>query len=343
MFFFKKTKPKISVTVSRLQNNPIITPELCESLGDNINGPSLIKVPEWINNKLGNYYLYFAHHRGKYIRLAYADCFSGPWTIYKPGVLHLENSAAADHVASPDVHVNNSRQEIWMYYHGFASPNSRIKGQVSFVAFSRDGLNFITEPEILGRSYFRVFHWQGYYYALSKGIPNPKIDNFSSLLSHWRQKLRLMYRKIRGYYIPWKAPTNAPIYRSLNGINNFEEGPKIFDGQDRHFAVKLKGNTLYVFYTRIGDAPERILLSTIQLRSDWLKWKKSTPITVLEPEMDYEGSDLEVQPSRRGKVTHRVRQLRDPCIFSEDGQDYLLYSIAGEQGIAIAKIWLNYL
>ncbi|NET62179.1 MAG: hypothetical protein F6K47_40550, partial [Symploca sp. SIO2E6] len=34
--------------------------------GSNINGPSLIRVPEWIENPLGRYYLYFAHHQGKY-------------------------------------------------------------------------------------------------------------------------------------------------------------------------------------------------------------------------------------------------------------------------------------
>ena len=36
--------------------------------GNNINGASLIKVPDWIENPLGKYYLYFSHHNGKYIR-----------------------------------------------------------------------------------------------------------------------------------------------------------------------------------------------------------------------------------------------------------------------------------
>ena len=34
----------------------------------------------------------------------------------------------------------------------------------------------------------------------------------------------------------------------------------------------------------------------------------------------------------------RVRQLRDPAIFRENGQTYLLYSVAGEQGIALARL-----
>jgi hypothetical protein len=43
----------------------------------NINGPSLVHVPAWIERPLGKYYLYFAHHGGKDIRLAYADILAG--------------------------------------------------------------------------------------------------------------------------------------------------------------------------------------------------------------------------------------------------------------------------
>ena len=34
----------------------------------------------------------------------------------------------------------------------------------------------------------------------------------------------------------------------------------------------------------------------------------------------------------------RVRQLRDPAIFREDRKTYLLYSVAGESGLAIAEL-----
>ncbi len=35
----------------------------------------------------------------------------------------------------------------------------------------------------------------------------------------------------------------------------------------------------------------------------------------------------------------RVNQLRDPAIFEEDGRSFLLYTMAGESGIAIAELW----
>ena len=76
--------------VERLPSNPIIRPHMDARMGANINGPSLIRTPGWLDNPLGRYYLYFGHHKGEYIRLAFADELTGPWTIYEPGVLHLE-------------------------------------------------------------------------------------------------------------------------------------------------------------------------------------------------------------------------------------------------------------
>lgn len=36
-----------------------------------------------------------------------------------------------------------------------------------------------------------------------------------------------------------------------------------------------------------------------------------------------------------------VNQLRDPAIFEESGRIYLLYAVAGENGIAIAEVHLD--
>ena len=49
--------------------------------------------------------------------------------------------------------------------------------------------------------------------------------------------------------------------------------------------------------------------------------------------------DLPLEPSQRGLTEVRVRQLRDPAISSRsNGETYLLYSVAGESGIAIARL-----
>ncbi len=116
--------------IERFKHNPIITASLDPRVGDNINGPSLIRVPEWVVNRLGNYYLYFAHHRGDFIRLAYANELGGPWTVFSAGTLTLEQSGCVDHIASPDVHVDARQQRIRMYYHGQVPSDSAGPGNL---------------------------------------------------------------------------------------------------------------------------------------------------------------------------------------------------------------------
>ena len=292
--------------VRRFPENPIIRPNMEARMGDNVNGPSLIRVPDWIERPLGRYYLYFAHHDGRYIRLAYADDLHGPWQIHEPGVLPLADSHFAGHIASPDVHVDDGYRQVRLYYHGSESASGTggaRKGQgspqFSRVAVSRDGLRFEAGREILGRPYMRAFQWDGWWYALA--MP-------------------------------------GVMYRSRDSLHGFTEGPALFADTMRHSALKLDGDTLSVFYTHAGDCPERILRSTIDLRPDWREWRASEPVTILEPETEYEGGHLALEPSRRGLVMGPVCQLRDPAIYREDERTYLLYAVAGEYGIAIAEL-----
>lgn len=149
----------------RLGDGPIITSDLFDlddywksMIAGNINGPSFIKVPDWVENKLGNYYLYFAHHRGSYIRLAYADAIEGPYTIYAPGVLDLEDTYGGHHIASPDLLIDEEKQEIRMLFHGAVSDENMT--QLTWAALSNDGLNFVVNEQQLGRPYFRAFRYK---------------------------------------------------------------------------------------------------------------------------------------------------------------------------------------
>ncbi|HTF20528.1 MAG TPA: hypothetical protein VK658_20790 [Chryseolinea sp.] len=317
------------ISFERFADNPIIHEGLLPKLeGDNINGPSLIKVPDWVTNRLGKYYLYFAHHKGKYIRLAYADDLKGPWKIYQPGTLQLEdcicNKAAVgtgesvrhkgaenaddnvQHVASPDVLIDDTSHEIILYYHCPQAMNG-VKGQYTLRAVSKDGLKFKSDDVLLGESYFRVFKWNGEYYAIGRS-------------SH--------------------------VYRSKDGRTAFEKGPNPFlrvqnPSTLRHSAVKVVGNTLWVFYSRVGDEPERILLSKIPLVADWNAWVPTAPITVVQSKEPYEGGDLPIEKSKSGLYYGKVHQLRDPYLFEEGKRWYLLYSVAGENGIGIGELKLT--
>ncbi|GAB4462911.1 MAG: hypothetical protein OHK0029_30660 [Armatimonadaceae bacterium] len=296
--------------VKRYFQNPIIRPEMLPgSDGTNINGPSLIRVPEWLPEPLGRYYLYFAHHNGTYIRMAYADTLAGPWKIYAPGTLQLADAPGCyEHIASPDVHVDTEARQVRMYFHGPAIAGG---GQLSFVATSPDGLHFSARPEPIGFFYFRVFRWDSWWYALAKG---------------------------------------GLLHRSRDGQTPFAQGPDLFPGGEartgdynepgpRHVAVRRVGETLEVYYTNIGDAPERIFRAIVPLTPDWHDWKPGEPVEILRPEYDWEGANLPAVPSTPGGSKRRENALRDPAIFTDaDGKTYLLYSIAGEAGIAIAEL-----
>ncbi len=298
--------------VERFDANPIIHREMrgmIGQVGEDINGPSLIRVPDWIENPLGKYYLYFAHHHGSFIRLAYADRLEGPWKIYEGGVLPMEETPAydgadRDHVASPDVILDHEKQRIRMYYHADPRPGREdMPYQMSYVALSNDGLHFESLPDAVGLFYFRVFEHDGWQYALAKYINDGGI-----------------------------------IYRSRDGLTNFEEGPRILP-RVRHKALWKHEGKLYVFFSRGGDAPEHILVSRIEnLDDDWHEWRFTEPQTVLKPEKDFEGVNEPIEESRFGSTYDFVHQLRDPAIYEEDGRLYMLYSTAGEWAIAIAEL-----
>ena len=316
--------------VERLADGPIIGPGLDPSIGENIQGPSLIRVPDWVEDPLGRYYLYFADHKGRYIRLAYADDLLGPWQVHRPGSLQIEDShfltqppdvspeelerlraaragrgapmshdllteVTTPHIASPDVHVDDDRQRIVMYFHGLEG----VGRQVSRVATSTNGIDFEARPEVLGRTYMRAFAHDGYTYVMA--MP-------------------------------------GQFYRSREPLGGFEEGPLLFNRDMRHAAMLVRGRTLFVFWTQVGHVPERVLLSTIDMSGDWTSWSESPSVEVLRPERDWEGAAAPLEPSVRSTAYGPVHQLRDPAIYEEDGRVYLLYAVAGESGIAIAEV-----
>lgn len=316
--------------VERLIDAPIIprTGGASESTShQNINGPTLIRVPEWIPNPLGRYYLYYADHKGSHIRLAFADQLEGPWRNHSTGALHLRDTpfsqivpeAPSDfdtvamstprgvgvpsvlddctipHIASPDVIVHDATRTLRLYYHGLDG----FMRQITRVATSTDGLTFRAHEEILAPPYFRVIPWRDQWIGLA--MPG----------SFWR---------------------------SRDGLSDFEAGPALFDSNMRHAGLWLRRDVLQVYWTRVGDAPERILLSEIELTRDWMNWRESDAVEVLRPERPWEGAGESVEPSLRSSVDHPVNQLRDPFVFLEDDKAFLIYAVAGESGLGIAQL-----
>ena len=289
--------------VKRFSAYPIITPALDESIGTNINGPSLLRVPGWLPNPLGKYYLYFAHHQGAFIRLAYADALSGPWTIYPPGTLRLEQTPCYHHIASPDLHVDNDNRRILMYYHGpsvrreelHADPLKQrypfLEGQRSLLAVSDDGLNFTSDTEIRRRLALRPRHAR-------HPLPQPRRP----------YQLRTGPRPLR----PRPAPRRPPPARRSS------------------LRLLLPRRRLPRAHPLLNRRPAPALERVEGLRS------------ILDPGAGNRLRGCQPAPGTIAARRHpQTCQLRDPGIYQESDQVYLLYSVAGESGIALAELQFN--
>ena len=345
--------PSLKIQTSFLTDHPIIsfhTDSIFlkdqEIFGyHNINGPTLVKVPSWVSNPLGKYYLYFSHHKGAHIRMAYADDISGPWKVNPHPVLSLKESTMAQEPTpsgswkllrkycgySEAIAIAEVGQEAKKAYRQqqkttsetvphIASPeiiideknkafrlyfHGVVEGniQMTKVAMSGDGLNFKALPEVLGLPYMRIFQHNDMFYAISM----PGI-----------------------------------LYRSKDGMKDFEPRSRwLFETDVRHVGLYKKEQTLYIFYSVVGHVPESIVMSTIDLSDDWRRWKASHPLPVCAPEQIWEGSALPIEASIRGEAEVAVHQLRDPYVFEEYDQLYLLYSGSGEQNIGIRKLTIE--
>jgi len=253
----------------------------------NINGPSIIKVPDFVKDKLGNYYLYFADHTGDHIKMAFSDHIEGPYTLLEGGTLQLEETPCNKHIASPDVHIKNN--EIVMYYHGDIDT-----GQYTFESYSEDGINFISYDKVLTPFYHREFEYLGSTYALCKN----KNEN-SQLYKKEVFKYKLLYELLPG---------------------------------SRHTAIHVEDNILYIVYSLVGESPERLYVCKL------VDWEIESNYELAKPNLIWEGAEQPLTTSHYGMALGFNNELRDPYIYSENNQLYLLYSYGGESGISFGKL-----
>ncbi len=293
--------------------------------GLNINGPTVIKSPSWLKNAPGKYLMYFSHHTGEYIRLAYADNITGPWKVFEKGIFHIRDGKTnglnwnPSHIASPEIFIDDEKREIRMYFHTPITPAPKFddpdydkkvlkEKQETFVAISKDGINFKTNGMALGDHYMRV-------------LPS----------------------KDRGM---WGFSRLGQLNYSHNGLWRFQKlspGPiekaPITFAQLRHPALLPVKDGVLMFYSKIADTPESILVTKITMKGeDWTKWTASTPKLVLTVEKDWEGVNLPKTPGKFGSSAKEERGLRDPYVIRDNGRLYLFYTVKGEKGIAVAEL-----
>ena len=81
-------------------------------------------------------------------------------------------------------------------------------------------------------------------------------------------------------------------------------------------------------------------MSTVKLSENWEDWSASDPVEVLRPEREYEGANFPVKASENGRAHGQENALRDPFLFKDGNDLWLYYSVAGERGIAAARLQL---
>jgi hypothetical protein len=318
----------------RMPHNPIITAAMLPGEdGGNINGPSMIRVPDWVPNPLGRYYLYFAHHNGKYIRLAYADRSEGPWKIHPGGVLNIrDQKAVTGHVASPDVVVDRPAHRVYLFYHGktgvpASERDDEESGQQSSVAVSEDGIHFTRRDVVVGPAYLRVFQHRNTWYAVTgRGA----LLKAASPGARFQPVGQLIGPEIPASLDPaLRGEPGAKSDRPARGADRYSV---------RHSGTDMVGDRLTIYFTCVGHRPERILATFVDLEGAPETWRARGSVEVLRPEEIWEGAHLSLRYSQGG-ISHAPENgIRDPAVFRENGRAWLLYSTAGEHGIGIAEL-----
>jgi hypothetical protein len=327
-----------------------------KSDGRNINGPSVIRIPDWIPPEKraapgARFYLYFAHHKGAYIRLAWAEEVQGPWHLYnvaadipqgRRGVLDIGDDrelafgnslSITRHVASPDVHIDNEHKRIVMYFHGGIDyAGDPLPYQYSMVATSPWGLDFSAgiEPVLLSNSYLRVFDYNGSLHGLiSTQLLQPPDQDAPWSPAASRSPAKGVWNESRAAMLDFSKTTLA------NG-EKFAPGRTIV----RHMGLYLSGSDLTIFFTMKEHAPERILAIKLDLKNGcwYCAIPNKVPTEVMRPQEPWEGSELTPSPSKNGASKKLENALRDPYIFEDQGILYLFYAGGGERGIGLARL-----
>jgi hypothetical protein len=343
---------------------------------DNIQGPSVVRLPEWLpdHRKVDPdavYYMYFAHHHGRFIRMAWAEKIEGPWTLYNVkgraigdrGVLDIGDhdvpignglaiaGSRRPHIASPEVAIDDANRRFVLFFHvgRVTLDATMLEGQIGLVATSADGLNFNSvnnpghgiAPVVIGPRYAHPFRYNGKQYAiagLGAIFQAPNLEAPFSPPDGWDFAKPL-----------WRQVPALDLHRAV--MQHVDPSTRL---RMRHCDIveRKEGerDVLWLFYTLKGRyevdgeiAPEQVLFSKLYPNPEnsnyWdLSWP---PERVLWARRGWECGGSAPVVAKGSQAPEAANQLRDPNVFEDaDGRMYLFYTGCGEDGIGVAAIEL---
>jgi hypothetical protein len=144
-----------------------------------------------------------------------------------------------------------------------------------------------------------------------------------------------------GRMTSWEGPfeLTPPIHDGyhlpphVSGRDSGQPGRQI-----RHGHIFAHDGRIHMTFSRIGDAPERCLHCEVVPADDWADWRFGPVSDLLRPAPSWEGGDLPMRPSIMGTAWDRLHELRDPALFTDNGQVYMAYCGGAESGLGIARV-----
>lgn len=267
-----------------------------------INGPIVIRKGLVFN-------LFVSGHRGHTnIRRFEAVSPEGPWQEAHLEIPSFDRCSPGLH--SPDViHFNGT---YYMFAHGHACRGVQSRNQPTIALISNDLVHWkFPTQTYAAKEYFytRVFFHNNVFYATAKS----EEDAVGSMV----------------------------LLRSESPLGPFQYVNTLARGV-RHVSLHRKGGILFVFFTLIGDMPERILLGTINLDGADMRLRPGP--FILEPRHD--GNNLLPSEAGAAPCTNAAPQLRDPFFVpdSNEGEAELrgiLYFADRELTIGAARLHIN--
>ena len=191
-----------------------------------------------------------------------------------------------------------------MFFHGLLPDGD----QQTRLALSENGRSFSAAPPLLGPSYLRVFQWRGRWYSTHLWGDVGMFETLST------------------------APKIFP-HRTLPPQITGAPNAKI-----RHGHICQVGEHVHFVFSRVGDTPECILHCPIAVSDDPQNWRFGPVTKLLNPDEPWEGFGKGPVKSAEGSARGWLPELRDPCLFYDEGRLWLLYSGGGERGIGVAEM-----
>ena len=253
------------------------------------------------------------------------DLFKGPWKETALVLPPFTEKCMHKGIFSPDIIKHNDIYIMFAHTHRYGCRGQ--PQQPTNVLTSRDlrHWDWVDHPNKSNNTkepppssyfaskdtfYIKVFEYDGKHYAIGKS----REDKVGSMVLLYTESL-----------------SSAPFQR----IRKLARGV-------RHVSLHRKQDTLYVFFTLIGDMPERILLGTIDLSSPQSQWRMLPGPIILRPT----NHNSTLSPSKKGSAPcHPVQELRDPEFIPDDDEDItelkgtLFYTLRGEQAIGASHIY----